>query len=424
MNIIVNIILWITYAISLYFGIFLLLVYLDKKTLLPSSSPIIPLKTYPFVSVLIPAYNEENTILRTLESVQNLDYPTEFLEVIIINDGSKDHTKEIVEAYIKDKPHFHLLSHTNRGKAASLNRALKTLKGEFFACLDADSFVVSDTLKKMLALYEKENDPQLAIVTPAMKVHQPKNLLQRIQWFEYLVIILIARLSSHMDCLYVAPGPFSLYRTAVIRKLGGFDEKNITEDQEIAYRIQQHHYRIRQCPDGYVYTTAPKEIKPFYRQRRRWYLGSIICVHQYRELVGNKRYGDFGLMQMVKNLLGFILSVAGIILIVYFFLMPLFNTLKELVLVKFNILPYIENFTLKFTFLNFLLTDFRRGFIILFIAAVGGFFFYQAHKNAKEKMLKFGWVPLIPYAFFYYALKGLILLLSLTHFVSKKKIKW
>lgn len=424
MNTVISIILWVAYVVALYFSVFLVLVYLDKKRLFSTEDSGTKISNYPVVSVLIPAYNEEKTILRTLESVYALDYPKNKLEVIVVNDGSKDDTEKVIRKYIHNKPNFQLLSHPNRGKAASLNRALNLARGEFFACLDADSFVASDTLKKMLALYENENNPKLAIVTPAMKVYQPKNMLQKVQWLEYLVIILISRLSSHLDSLYVAPGPFSLYRTEIIRKIGGFDEQNITEDQEIAYRLQQHQYLIKQCTNGYVYTTAPKEIKPFYSQRRRWYLGGITCLHQYRKLVANKKYGDFGLMQMVKNVVGFILAVTGITIAGYFFILPLFQTLKEMLMVNFNLMPYLQTLKIKITFLNFLLTDFRKGIIILFLFIIGGFFFYQAHRNAKEKILKFGWIPLIPYFAFYYTLKGIILILCMVEFVRGKKVRW
>ena len=424
MNGFANVTLWIAYVVALYFSVFLFLVYYDqRKKFQKEVSSTNPPET-PLVSVLIPGYNEEDTILKTLESVNSINYPKDKLDVIVIDDGSTDKTKEIVTEYIKDKPQFKLISHSNMGKAASMNKALKIAKGEFFACLDADSFVDPLTLKKMLALYYKENDPQLVIITPAMKVDQPKNLLQKVQWLEYLVIILIARISSQLDSLYVAPGPFSLYRTEIIRKLGGFDVENITEDQEIAYRAQKHHYRIKQCFDGYVYTTAPKKIKPFYRQRRRWYLGSIRCVNQYRNLIANKKYGDFGMMQMIKNVVGYILAITGITVAIYLFIIPLLQKAKNFYIIKFNILPYLLNFKLKFDTMSFLLMDFKKSFLIISILLIGTFLFYQAHKNANEKISSFGWLPLIPYFMFYYLLKGVILLLSLFEFAKGKKIRW
>lgn len=160
------------------------------------------------MSIVIPAYNESKTIVKTLESAYNLNYPRAKMEIIVVNDGSSDGTLEIITQYIKDKPNFRVLSHQNIGKAASLNKALDVLRGEFFACLDADSFVERHTLRRMLSLYYQNNDPHLAIVTPAMKVSAPSNILQKVQWLEYIVITLISRISSHLDALYVAPGPF------------------------------------------------------------------------------------------------------------------------------------------------------------------------------------------------------------------------
>ena len=418
--------MWTAYLVSLYFSIFLLLVFLDKKSLFKEQSTIL-LKRYPFISILVPAYNEEETILETLQSIYHLDYPKEKMEVIVINDGSTDATGSVVASYIQDnadRAYFRIISQRNCGKAAALNRGLQQLKGEFFACLDADSFVERSTLRKMVAQYEQEDDLSLAIVTPAMKVAKPENLLQKIQWLEYIVMIFFGRLSSSLDSLYVAPGPFSLYRTSIIKQLQGFDETTLTEDQEIAYRVQQHQYRIMQCFDGYVYTTAPKKLKAFYAQRRRWYLGSISCLHQYRGMIGRRRYGDFGVMQLVKSTLGFILAVTGLGVAGYLLLLPVVNKLKNLFLIHFNILPYLFNFKINFTALSLLLINFHKTFILLLLMLLGGFFFYYAHQNAKEKMLRFGWIPLLPYAVFYYLLKSGILVLSLVEFSRRKKIKW
>jgi len=420
----INILLWVVYVISLYFSVFLFLVYVDKKNKFREEESSLVLPTEPIITVIVPAYNEEETIIKTLESIYNLDYPKSKLEVIVVNDGSKDKTEEQVINYIKNKPYFKLISHLNIGKAASLNKAISLAKGLFFACLDADSVVDPLTLRRMLSLYYRENDPDLAVITPAMKIYQPKNIIQKVQWIEYLVIILIARISSHLDSLYVAPGPFSIYKTNIIKKLGGFDEKNITEDQEIAYRLQKHHYRIKQCFNAYVYTTAPKKIKPFYRQRRRWYLGSISCISKYRQLIANRRYGDFGMMQMVKNVLGYLLAVTGIIAAIYIFLIPLIRHLKNLWIIDLNIIPYIKNFEINITWLGFLTADFRKGTIIIFIFLIGLYLFYQAHRNANERMLKLGFIPLIPYFGFYYLLKGIILLLSVLEFARSRKLKW
>ncbi len=424
MNLFVTIILWISYVVALYFSIFLLLVYVDNKKIFKREKSSITLSEYPVVSIFVPAFNEEKTIGKTLQSLEELDYPTEKLEIIVINDGSKDKTPEVITHFIKDKPQFKYLTHTNRGKAASLNRALAISKGEYFACLDADSFVHPFTLRKMMAMYEQENDPRVAIITPAMKVANPKTVLQRIQWLEYIVMILFGRITSHLHSIYVAPGPFSVYRTEIIRKIGGFDEKNITEDQEIAYRVQLHQYKIKQCFDGYVYTTAPGKLKPFYRQRRRWYVGSVACLHQYKSMIANKKYGDFGLMQMVKNLVGYFLAVAGIAILWYYLVIPTYQFFQRMNAINYDIITYVANFDWTITAFTFLLTDFKLVFVLILLLMIGFFFFYAAHRNAEEKIMKFGWFPIIPYFLVYYLLKGTILLISVAQFSRGKKIRW
>jgi len=419
-----TILLFVVYFLSLYFSVFLILVYVDKDEEFKREKSSTQLDQFPLVSVLVPAYNEEKTILGTLDSVRKIDYPIEKLDVIVINDGSTDGTKEKIKKFIAEHnlSHFTLLSHENRGKAASMNRALEMAKGEFFACLDADSFVDSDTLRKMLALYYKENDENLIVITPAMKVHQPKNLLQKVQWIEYLIMILIGRLSSQLDSLYVAPGPFSLYKTNVIRSLGGFDENTLAEDQEIAYRLQDKQYRLKQCFDGFVHTTSPGKLVPFYKQRRRWYLGSITCAYQYKHLIGNKKYGDFGIMQMIKNVLGYLIAIAGMGFAGYYIIYPALKWLGNGFVIAFDLIPYLMNLDFYF---SPLLLDVPKIFVFSALIITSLFFFHQAHKNAREKINAFGLLPIVPFIAFYYLLKGGILLLSMYEFSRKgKKIKW
>lgn len=410
--------------VSLYFSIFFLLILLDKNFFVPRQNGRIKLHKIPFISVLIPAYNEEQTVIETIASVLHLDYPKDRLEVIVVDDGSSDSTRQKVEQYIKTvgcDPHVSLISHENMGKAASLNHALQFARGEFFACLDADSFVEQDTLRHMLAFYYKENDPNIRIVTPVLKVKTPHTLLQKVQWLEYLVMAFISRLASHIDSLYVAPGPFSLYHKATIKELGGFDEHNITEDQEIAYRVQASHYRIKQCPTAFVYTIAPATLRTFSRQRRRWYKGSISCLYKYRRLILNKRYGDFGIVQMLKNLLGFFIAFSGISFAVYLIFLPSLKKLHNLFLINFDVFPYIENARLDFSLAGF---NIQRMFIMLVLFAITLLFFIFAHRYTKEKINKFGLIPIVPYFFFYYLVKGSILIFSLVEYAVGRKHRW
>ncbi len=421
-NLILKILLWITYFASLYFSVFWFLVFLDKKQPFKTEEGMKrTLTAYPLVSIIIPAYNEENTILKTVDSVLNLDYPANKIELLIVNDGSTDKTASLVKDLIKQNPtkNIKLIKQKNQGKAKSLNNALAKLKGKFFACLDADSFVDKSTLKKMLYIFE-QNDKELTIITPGMKVFKPKNLLQKLQKIEYLFAMLLGRLMSHLDCIYIAPGPFSLFRTKTIRNLGGFDPYNLTEDQEIAYKTQYNQLKLKQCYDGYVYTTAPKTFKELYKQRNRWFKGSLLNFLKYKKLFLNKDYGDFGFIQMITNITLFFLAASTFSFCLYFLIWPFALRFKDLFIVGFNIMPYLNNFTLDISILD---ADLPKTFVLFLMLAITGLFLFLAHRNAKEKIHK-SIISIIPYVLIYYLILSVIAMVVLIEIMLGKKQKW
>ncbi len=411
-----DIILYAVYGTSLFFSIFLLLIYLDHKR-----SHKKELEKYPEVSIIIPAYNEEDTIKQTLESVAKMDYPEYSLDVYIVNDGSTDKTKSVIEKFIKNKANFSLVSHDNMGKAASMNKVLNMINTPYFLCLDADSYVEPNSLKEIMTHFLTNDTGNLAIVTPAMKVWSPKNWLQKIQRFEYIVMLLFARLASHMDSLYVAPGPFSVYKTKVIKELGGFNTTTLTEDQEIAYRVQEHHYQIKHCPTAHVYTVSPRTLKAFYLQRRRWYMGGMQCSAQYKHLIAKKEYGDFGVFQVTKTVASYFLVGIGLLFAGYMASKPLYEQIRRGFLVNFDIWPYLQS--LQFT-VNPLFINPLKGIVLGSIFMIGIFFFIKAHKLTNEKVSGHGYFALVPYFVAYYLIKGTILCYCAIQILQKKRIKW
>lgn len=424
MNIVLTVLLWITYLLSLYIIVYWLIIFFTKKEdFTVKEEKKIHLSRFPFVSILVPAFNEEDTIIAVLENILKMDYPKNKFEIIVINDGSTDQTKEKVKKFIKRNKIFKikLINQENQGKAQSLNNALKTARGEFFACLDADSFVEHKTLKKMLKMYEEEGKG-LAIATPAMKVKAPKTFLQKVQWLEYLVSLFIARLMSHLDCIFVAPGPFSLYRTRIIKKLGGFDRGNITEDQEIAYRAQKHHYKIKQCYNGYVYTIAPKNLSELYKQRNRWLKGTFLNILKYKKMIWNKKYGDFGIMQMSINIIIFFVSIVTIFFFSLYVLKPVYTFIKNLYLINFDIRPFIVDLTnFKFVFLSF---DLEKIVILYLLLLLSFTVIYFSHINANEKFKKKDIFSLLTYFLVYYLIMSFIVVVMFFELLVEKKHKW
>lgn len=416
MNIVIKIILWIAYFISLYFAVFWFIVFLSKTTKLKKKV----LKKFSLVSIVIPAFNEEKIILPTLESLIKLDYPKNKLEILVVNDGSTDKTKGIVKNFINKNKNFYikLINQKNKGKGTALNNGLKNSKGEFFIVLDADSYAKKNALKRILPEF---SDKDVAAVLPLLKVRKPKNLLQRMQWFEYLINMFYKELMGKLDCIHVAPGPFSAYRKVVLEKIGGFDENNLTEDLEISLRLQNYNYKIVQLLDAEVCTIAPKTFKELYKQRNRWYKGAIFNALKYKHLFFNKKYGDFGLIQMPTILIAGIVAIVLIASLLYYSLKPLIEYFYNMGFVGFDFYTLIKNFTININILDLNYTTILIAIVMLFITIV---IINKAHIETKERVIKYGIFSLITYVLLYFLLLGFIWIGITIDLITGRKQKW
>lgn len=408
--------LLVIYAICLYLTVFWLLVLLDKnKEKKPK-----PIKEFPIVSVIVPAYNEEKSIAATVESLLNLDYPKDKLDIIVVNDGSIDKTEEIVTKIAKENECVTLINQPNQGKGKSMNHGLKIAKGEFFACLDADSFVEPNALKKILPYFE---DKEVGSVLPLLKIKNPRKLVERIQWYEYLINMFYKKLMGNLDCVHVTPGPFATYRTDLIKKLGYFDEHNLTEDLEIALRLQKHHYKIIQIMDTVVYTIPPDSFKGLYQQRNRWYKGSIYNTLKYKHMLFNKRYGDFGIMKMPTIIISGLIAVIVLLKLSYDYFKPLARFFFNLGYIHFDVLTLIKNFSFNFNLLDL---NYIRIVILLMILSISVFVLIYSHKFTNEKLVKKGsaFFALITYMLIYSFFLGIVWCTIIFDLMRGKVQKW
>ena len=336
------------------------------------------IKKLPSVSVLIPAYNEEKNIKRIVKSILRANYPKNLLEVIVINDASTDRTREIVEVM---EGVILLNNKKNRGKAHSLNRALKIAKGELIACVDADSVVEKNILMKMVGHFE---NPKVASVTPALKVLRPKNFIQRIQSAEYLLNIFLRKSLEMIDSIHVTPGVFSIYRKSVLKELGGFDENNLTEDMEIALRIHNAGYKIENRLDACSYTLCPSNLRSLFKQRLRWYRGALQNTVKYRHMIFNRKYGNLGMFLLPFNFI----SILAVITIFLILIWNVFDTVKtfiwQLYLIDWNLLVFIKNFEINWEV--FFLNTFTTSFVFMVMGLIlGGYLLMKSFHITKEK---------------------------------------
>lgn len=408
---------WGAYFVSLYLVIFWLLVYVengatDKKK---------QLKNRPFVSIVIPAYNEADNIKSTIESVLKLNYDRSKYEVLVVNDGSKDNTVAETEKTIKENPNFNikLINQKNAGKGAALNNGLKSAKGEIFICLDADSRVEEDALNKMLPYFE---DDEVAAVLPTIKVEKPINFVQKVQWFEYTVTFFLKKMMGHLEAVYVCPGPFSAYRKKHIQELGGFDEHNLTEDMEMAFKIQKAHYKIVQLMETVVWTKTPRTINSLYRQRNRWYKGGLDNMWKYKGMLFKKEYGEFGLLQMPLMWTSVLLSTVVFVFIYYQNLIkPLSTKLYNMSFINFHI-----NFSKFFSnlALSILGLDYKTLFFLYLAFILGLVYIYTAFKSNNEKIFKEKIATPVFYLLFYPMAVLLIWCGIIVDLVRGKRQKW
>lgn len=427
---IIQVLVWFSYFISLFFLIYWLLFFLEKKDSLTvelgKKKP--KLKHFPTVTIAVPAYNEEDHILKTLRSLIELEYPRDRFEIVVVNDCSTDNTEKMVNRFMKDikkKDNYKdvrvriINQKTNKGKAEALNTAISSSDSEFFSCIDADSVIDSEALIYMVN--DMIRDPELSIVTPVMKVDSPNNWLQKFQRVEYMSSMFVSRLMGHMDSIYVAPGPFSLYRMSALKKLGKFDGSRNIEDQEIAWRAQKHHLKMRQCTHAFVNTVAPDTVRGFTRQRTRWYRGAIMTIYDYRELAFNKKYGDFGMFQIPLMISSYVLSFIALIALGYYVIKPIYKYIYNLFLVRFDILTQFKNMKFTFNILDVEIMQILMIYSALFIAVL---MLYFASRHTNDRVRKYGSIYIIPYFFIYYVLVSVLVIKSVFEIIIRKKQKW
>ncbi|MBT3836472.1 glycosyltransferase family 2 protein [Candidatus Woesearchaeota archaeon] len=381
------------------------------------------LEHFPMFTAIVPAYNEEESIRGTLTSLAELEYPLEKKEIIVVNDGSHDGTQKIVEDFIAAHPeqNITLINQENSGKGRALNVALEIAKGEFFACLDADSFVSKEALQVMLPLFY--TDEKVAAVCPLLKVKRPKNILQKVQWYEYIINMFYRSLNARIDCVHVTPGPFSMYKTAIIRKIGGYDETTITEDLEIAIRMQKFHYRILQTFETSVETVTPQNWKALFRQRVRWYKGSIDNAIVYRKLAFNKKYGDFGMLRMPTMVFSGVIAVVLAGTLIFELFKALRQWFSSLVAVNFDIMTLIKTFTINF---NILSLPFSKMLIASTLFCISIIIMVMSFRNVRERITNYGktWMAMFTYIFIYSIFMSTVWMYIAFMFVSRKKNFW
>ncbi|MDO8552280.1 MAG: glycosyltransferase [bacterium] len=277
--------------ISLYFEVFLLVTFLEKRAGRTATVPVKnPSSKLPSVCIVVPCFNEENTLALTMQSIFALRYPRDLLETIIVDDGSTDGTLAVAKKF--ERNGVRVLQKENGGKFTALNLALENSDAEIIGCLDADSTVGENALRRAVAVFE---NPDIAAVTPGVHVRKPKTALQHIQNAEYALSVFNRFMFAALGSVFITPGAFSIYRAKTIRDLGGWRHGHSTEDMELALRMQENGHKIANAPTAAVFTAAPRTIAGLFHQRVRWTYGFLRNLSDYKFMFANRAYGNLGL---------------------------------------------------------------------------------------------------------------------------------
>ncbi|HEY3053467.1 MAG TPA: glycosyltransferase, partial [Thermoanaerobaculia bacterium] len=240
----------------------------------------------PPVSVVIAAFNEERVIARTVEAVLSSHYPD--LEVVVVDDGSKDDTSGEVMRHFGDR--VHLLRQENAGKAAALNRGIGAARGEIIVALDADTVFRPDTIAKLVRRFE---NPQVGAVAGNVKVGNRINPLTYWQAIEYITSQnLDRRAYAAINSVSVVPGAVGAWRRAAIVDAGGYTTDTMAEDMDLTWRIRRNGWHIETDSDAIGFTEAPDTFRNLFKQRFRWAFGTLQSLWKHRAAVG--RHGWFG----------------------------------------------------------------------------------------------------------------------------------
>ena len=332
------------------------------------------------ISLLIPAYNEEENIVSNIKSLMKMDYPQ--FEIIVINDGSTDKTHErIIESFglykietaIKtsiptkevhgiyyniEYPNLIYVEKENGGKSDALNAGINISSYPLFACLDADSRIEPDALLKLSIEFLKNTDTIVAgglvRIANGFKIRDgrvsgfsmPEKMIERFQIVEYFRSFLSGRVSwGATNSMLIVSGAYGVFKKQAVIEVGGYKTNTIGEDMEIVVRLHRYmrahrrKYKIIFCEDSVCWTQGPMSVADIRSQRRRWQIGLFDTLISHKSLFLNPRYGSVGLMAIPYNwvfeLFGAVVEVLG------YFIIPF-----SLVMGELNIFFFVVYFLL------------------------------------------------------------------------------
>lgn len=280
----VSLIIFLFVLIVRYFSI-LVMAYLNLTKYSVLTNP----EYQPFVSIIVPVYNEGKVLKDSINSLSQLDYPN--YEIIIVNDGSTDDTAEVARSlvgYTKglvSDIKISLINKPNGGKSRALNAGIQFSRADFFVCVDGDSQLSAQTLKEGMKHFV---DPSVGAVAGNVKVENRRKLLTDLQALEYLEGLNMARSAqSYVRVVNIIPGPIGIFRRKAIEDAGYYSSDTFAEDADLTLKILAAGWKIQYEQNAISYTEAPQTLNQLLKQRYRWTRGILQAIRKHKRHLVN-----------------------------------------------------------------------------------------------------------------------------------------
>ncbi len=244
------------------------------------------------MAAIVPAYNEQTVITKTIDSLLASDYP--HLEVIVVDDGSSDTTYETVEQHFKSVKQVKNFRKNNEGKSAAINFGLKQTTAEIVVIIDADTIIHHRAVSRLVRHFA---NPVVGAVAGNAKVGNRVNLLTKLQAIEYITSQNLERRAfSVFNCIRVVAGAIGAWRRDLLINTGGFTDDTLAEDTDMTLRILRMNYRVDYDAEAIAYTEAPQTIASFMKQRFRWMHGTFQAVWKHMDTLFRTSSGMIGII--------------------------------------------------------------------------------------------------------------------------------
>ena len=255
-------------------------------------------KDWPFVSVVLPVFNEELVVSRTLDALRASDYPR--MEVVAVNDGSTDGTLAVLKDYARIWPNLRVVNQHNGGKSAASNNGIARARGDVVITLDGDTLFEPQTVKMFARHFlAPRHGKEVGAVAGHVKVGNRRNLITAWQSLEYLSGICVTRMAEGlMGAISIVPGACAAWRRDALIKAGGYSNDTLAEDADLTLSLQCLGYSIVQENEAVAWTEAPLTVSGLFKQRLRWTYGNFQTLFKHRSMLFNPKYGALGMLTM------------------------------------------------------------------------------------------------------------------------------